>query len=70
MEKYIVYDGINNEYHHCDTIENAREIVEETIYQKGEGYHPDHESVAIYKLAETVNIEYVDNWIHEFVPHK
>jgi hypothetical protein len=54
--KYLAFDGINCDYEEFDTIEEAREWIEEGILHPNEGYHPDGESFKIYQLVE--NLKY------------
>lgn len=70
MKKYLAFDGITGEYEAFETIEDAREYLEETFLDSTEGYHPDLESSKIFKLAETVGYDIVDSkenykYIHE-----
>lgn len=61
MKKYLAYDAINSEYEEFDTIEEAREWLEEGFLDSSEGYHPDVDDCKIYKLFETVTHEIVDS---------
>jgi hypothetical protein len=76
--KYLAYDGINNEHEECDTIEEAREYLEESFLQENE-YHPDLESCSIWEIKETVEYDVIDElkdsefdeiWKHRFEPTK
>lgn len=57
--KYLAFDGINNEKEIFDTIEEAREWLEESFLLDDEGYHPDMKSCQIYKLCESVDYDVV-----------
>lgn len=59
MEKYLAFDGINGEHEWVDNIEDAHDFLKEIYYDKREGYHPDLELCAIYKLHEKLEIELV-----------
>ena len=60
MKKYLAFDGINGGHEDFDTIEEAREWLEDCFLSPDEGYHPDFASCKIYQLAETVECEVVD----------
>ena len=60
MKKYLAFDGINGDHEEFDTIEEAREWLEDCFLSPDEGYHPDFASCKIYQLAETVECEVVD----------
>ena len=60
MKKYLAVDGINGDREEFDTIEEAREWLEDCFLSPDEGYHPDFASCKIYQLAETVECEVVD----------
>jgi hypothetical protein len=60
MKRYLAFDGINGDHEEFDTIEEAREWLEDCFLSPGEGYHPDFQSCKIYQLAETVECEVVD----------
>ena len=60
MKRYLAFDGINGEREEFDTIEEAREWLEDCFLSPDEGYHPDFASCKIYQLAETVECEVVD----------
>lgn len=57
---YLAFDGINGEYEEFDTIEEAREWLEESFMDSKEGYHPDAALCLIYKLEETVVLSLAD----------
>jgi len=60
MKRYLAFDGINGDREEFDTIEEAREWLEDCFLDEEEGYHPDFQSCKIYQLAETVECEVVD----------
>lgn len=60
MKRYLAFDGINGDHEEFDTIEEAREWLEDCFSSPDEGYHPDFQSCKIYQLAETVECEVVD----------
>jgi hypothetical protein len=60
MKRYLAFDGINGDREEFDTIEEAREWLEDCFLSPDEGYHPDFASCKIYQLAETVECEVVD----------
>lgn len=61
MYKYLAHDPINNEFEEFDTIEQAREWLEDIFLDPDEGYHPNLMDCKIYKLVETVNYEVIDS---------
>jgi hypothetical protein len=72
MAKYLAYDGINGDYEEFDTIEEAREYLEECFLVYGE-YHAELDSCKIYKLCERVDYDVLEVnsdpqiWKHKFV---
>jgi len=64
MTKYIAFDAINAEHEHFDTIEEAREWLEETFLDNQEGYHPDLGSCEIYELKEKVAYDVTDSKVN------
>lgn len=60
-EPYLTYDPVNGEYEYFETIEEAREYLQEGFLDDDEGYHPDAEDFKIYKLYEKVVITELDN---------
>ena len=60
-KKYLAYDGINGDHEGFETIEEAREWLEECFNDPVEGYHPDFQSCKIYELKEIVEYEVVDS---------
>jgi len=70
MKKYLAFDGINCEHEEFETIEEAREYLEECFLDSDDGYHPDMDSCKIYELKETVSYDVIDKkenykYIHE-----
>lgn len=61
MENYLAFDGINCEYKHFETIEEAQKYLEEIFLDSAEGYHPDMEGCKIFKLVETVGYDVIDS---------
>lgn len=59
FEKYLAFDGVNIEYVDFETIEEAREWLEEAFLEEGE-YHPDLKECKIYKLEEVVDYDVID----------
>lgn len=69
MKKYLVYDEINNDYKRFETIEQAREYLEESLL-KDDFYGPYTRECMIYKLKEIVDYEIIDKksnykYVHE-----
>jgi len=61
MAKYLAYDACNNEYQEFETIEEAREWLEEGFLDPDEGYNLDDiKDFKIYILHETVDYDVVD----------
>ena len=60
MKRYLAFDGINGDREEFDTIEEAREWLEECFLSPDEGYHPDFASCKIYQLAEIVECDVID----------
>jgi hypothetical protein len=60
MKAYLAHDPINGEHEEFETIEEAREFLEESFLDSDEGYHPDASTCRIYKLIETVKMTVVD----------
>ena len=61
MKKYLAFDGINNEHEEFETIEEAREWLEELFLDAEQGYHPDTESCKIFELKEIIAIDLIDS---------
>ena len=72
MEKYLAFDGINNEFEFFDNLECAQKWLCECFFDKDEGYHPDLESCAIFKLHQEVECKILnftqpqERWQHIF----
>jgi hypothetical protein len=60
MKNYIAYNSIDSEYERFDTIEEAREYLEEIFLDSEDGYHPEMDSCKIYALKEVVKYDVVD----------
>jgi hypothetical protein len=60
MKNYIAYNSIDSEYESFNTIEEAREYLEEVFLDRQEGYHPDIEGCCIFQVKEIVQYDVVD----------
>lgn len=65
MKRYLTFDGINCEYEEHNTIEEAREWLEECFLERsrvtGIGvYHPDLTSCYIFELKEKVEYDIIE----------
>jgi len=62
MKQFLAYDGINNHWELFNTIEEARDYLEEIFLDpNNDSYHPDLASCKIYQLVETVEYEIIDS---------
>lgn len=61
MEKYLAYDGINNEYEFFYTNEDAQDWLSDIFLDRYEGYHPDLSCCAIYELKQKVGYDIIAN---------
>jgi hypothetical protein len=60
MKKYLAFECFNCSYEAFETIQEAREWLEECFFSPDEGYHPDLKGCRIYKLVETVDYNVID----------
>lgn len=57
--QFLAFDSDNHDYVNCDTIEKAREYLEEGFLDSTEGYSLYTDDYKIYKLVETVELDTV-----------
>ncbi len=58
MKKYLAWDFDNHEHEEFETIEEAREYLEECFLNE-EGYSPDTNCYKIFVLSEKVEVEVI-----------
>ena len=61
MKTYLAHDAINGEYEEFETIEEAREWLEESFLDYDQGYHPETELCRIFELKEKVILNIIDS---------
>lgn len=57
--EYLAFDGINRDHETFETIEEAQEYLKECFFDSDEGYHPDIDTCAIYKLNQKVTYDVI-----------